>query len=131
MLRAITLLFVIHAGAFACRCIEPPVGTAYKGASAVAMVKVLSTSPSSTAKGTLIEASVSESWKHTVSGIVKITTDTDCAYPVKANEEYLLFLVQDKAGNYSTGLCLGNYPKALSGKAVAWLRKNSIPNGKR
>jgi hypothetical protein len=125
MIRPVALLFLTCASTFACRCTEPPIQTAYKSASAVAMVKVLSTSPGSTPTGTVIEASVSESWKQAVSGTIKIGTDTDCAYQVKAGEEYLLFLVRDPAGNYSTGRCMGNHERASSEKAVVWLRKNA------
>jgi hypothetical protein len=131
MLRSVGLFLLVAGSAFACRCVEPPVGTAYKGASTVTMVKVLSTSPGSTPTGTVIEAAVSASWKHPVSGTIKISTDTDCAYPVKVGGEYLLFLVQDQAGGYSTGLCMGNLAKASSGKAVSWLRKNGSTNNSR
>ncbi len=119
------LLLSLTGNAVACRCTEPPVWTAYKGAEAVVMAKVISTSPGNTPTATLIKAEIIESWKQSVSGVVNITTDTDCAYAVKVGNEYLLFLVEDGAGNYSTGECMGNHAKATSARAVTWLRRHA------
>lgn len=118
------LLLTLTSHAYACRCTEPPVWKAYKGAAAVVMAKVVSTGPGNTPTATVIKAEIIESWKQGVSGTLNITTDTDCAYAVAVGKEYLLFLARDQAGNYSTGECMGNHSKATAPRAVAWLRKH-------
>jgi len=130
VLRCAALFLFLASSAFACRCVEPPASTAYAHASTVVMVKVLSTLRGNTPTGVVVQAQVSESWKIPASGTISIATDTDCAYPFLVGEEYLLFLVKDQAGNYSTGRCMGNLVKASSAKSVAWLRTKAATKGK-
>jgi len=104
--------------------VEPSIQIAYRSESAVVVVKIVSTTPGGSPTGTLIRAEVLDAWKRQISVTININTDTDCAYPVKSGEDYLLFLAQDHSHHYSTERCFGNLEKATSANAVKWLREH-------
>lgn len=95
--------------AFACRCAEPPPATAYARAQAVVQGSVKKVIPAPEGVGGTAIVCVSRAWKTDVPAELAVTTVTDCAYPWAENEQYVLFLVRDSNGLYSTARCLGNH----------------------
>jgi len=115
----------------ACRCREQDSpAAAYNAAYAVAAGK-LSTlappAPNGNVEGTF---QVDRVWKAAVPSSVRITTGTDCAFPFVAGESYLLFLIRNADGTFTTGRCMGNRTLAGARAFLAWLDKNGAQEKK-
>ena len=119
----LTLLFSPSPAA-ACRCKEPNTSGAYKRADIVAIARVLEIVPNAHLDGVTATLSVLRSWKGAVP--VRITADsgTSCRYPFRVGEEFLLFILRDAQGSFSTARCRGNKPAAEAGPSVRWLERH-------
>jgi hypothetical protein len=109
----------------ACRCLEPSsAAAAYRGADAAVVGKVLSVAPGSATDESEAVIEVEEAWKARMLKTVHISTGTDCAFNFTKGASYLLFLVRDADGRYSTERCMGNREISKAASFLAWLRKN-------
>jgi len=110
--------------ALGCRCTEPSTGVAYKRADAVARVHVLSGATETADHAFATRVQVTKSWKRTLPEEITVITGEDCAYPLAAGKEYILFLSGDGT-TYGTYLCRGNRGISEAKPVWEWLDKNT------
>ena len=110
--------------ALACRCLEPLAKDAYAGAYVVIQARVIEVVPAPEGDGGIAILSVSQAWKRDIMERLAVMTVTSCAYPWQEGKEYILFLVRESTGLFSTARCLGNKPLAEAAELIRWLHKN-------
>lgn len=126
-LSAVAVRLTLPTPALACRCTEPEsTAAAYRAARAVVIAKVLELRP--TADGFTAMLSVIQAWKQAVPRRTLVASRTTCKYDLQPDGEYLLYLVHDPKmlegktdGTYTTGICLGNKPRAKASESIRWL----------
>ncbi len=122
------ILFGLPAPTWGCRCSPTvPAKTAYHRAAIVVVAKVVKVVPDPAIKGIAADLSVSEVWKTDLSPNITVRSGTSCRYEMKADTEYLLYLLKEPDGSYSTSKCLGNSRLDVAQKALKWLRANGKP----
>lgn len=108
----------------ACRCLEPSsAAAAYRRADAAVIGKVIAVEAGSAPAESEAVIEVAEAWKSTMLKTVRISTSTDCAFGFAKGASYLLFVLRDGSGSYSTARCMGNREVAKAGSFLTWLRK--------
>jgi len=109
----------------ACRCLEPSsAAAAYRSADAAVIGKVLAVEPGTGTDESQAIIEIEEAWKSEMAKTVRISTGTDCAFRFAKGGSYLLFLLRDAAGRYSTERCMGNREIGKATSFLTWLRKN-------
>jgi|GEM_PF-5549123 hypothetical protein len=114
--------------ALACRCVPPALAAAYEQADAVAEVRIVAVSSPSADGSISAEGEVVAAWKTRLPNPIRIVTGEDCAYPMKANTIYLLYLSKgrDVWGTYE---CRGNRVLGKAHAALHWLGRHGVSGG--
>lgn len=127
-LRTIVACFMVacfaQSEALACRCLEPGARDAYAGAYAIIQARVTEVVPAPEGDGGIAILVVSQAWKRDVPEKLAVITITNCAYPWQEGKEYILFLLRESTGLFSTARCLGNRPVGEAAWLIRWLHKN-------
>ncbi len=120
----LTFMFLPLPAALACRCVEPSLKTAYARADAVAQVRIYQVSEPSSDGTVTAQAEVLNSWKTKLPSRIQIWTGEDCAYALRAEEHYVLYLSRgdDRWGTYK---CRGNRIGANAAATVSWLNRHT------
>jgi len=109
--------------AWGCRCVEPDIKNSYKRADAVALIHI--TAIANGNDGSVrAQGEVLRNWKSALQTKLEVWTGDDCAYHLKIEHTYLLYLQRDKDGRLSTYICKGNRENAHAARYVEWLDKN-------
>jgi hypothetical protein len=117
-------LVVAPLPALACRCREPPIGSAYRRASVVVLAEAIEVRGLPEIQGQEVKLRVIQTWKADARAIVTIVTGSDCAYSINRGETYLLFLVSAPPGGLTTGKCMGDVPEGMAKVSLAWLSRH-------
>src|SRR5215472_10544775 len=105
----LVLLFAIsfRGMALACRCVDPSLKAAYTKADAVVQVRIDEVSDPLQDGTVTAQAEVLSSWKTKVPHKIQLWTGEDCAYPLRKQETYILYLSR-AADRWGTYKCRGN-----------------------
>ena len=128
MKTILCLIFVgssfLVSSAYACRCVAPTHISAYTDADIVvkAVVKDVIITPSGEGSTGILE--VSQSWKSDSPVRLAVSSLTNCSFPWEKDKEYVLYLIMDSTGLYSTGRCLGNISIDDAKQTLEWLKNN-------
>jgi len=79
--------------------------------------------PMPSGEGSTAVVSVKASWKTSSPARLIINTFTSCAFNWKTGGEYILFLIKESNGLYSTDRCVGSR-LANDLKAIQWLNQH-------
>ncbi|MGI8743138.1 MAG: hypothetical protein ACR2NN_11330 [Bryobacteraceae bacterium] len=117
------LAFAIYVEpALGCRCTEPSLPSAYKRADSVAQVRIDKVSPSSSDGTVTAQGEIVTAWKTSLPPHVEIVTGEDCAYPLKAQGTYILYLSKGDTA-WGTYKCRGNRALGEADRTVRWLKR--------
>lgn len=112
--------------ALGCRCIEPSLQSAYKRADSIAQVRIDKVSVPSSDGTVIAQGETVTTWKTSLPSHVEIVTGEDCAYPLKAQETYILYLSKGET-SWGTYKCRGNRSLREAGRTVRWLKRYGHP----
>jgi hypothetical protein len=112
--------------ALGCRCIEPSLQNAYKRADSIAQVRIDKVSVPSSDGTVIAQGEIVTTWKMSLPSRVEIVTGEDCAYPLKAQETYILYLSKGET-SWGTYKCRGNRSLGEAGRTVRWLKRYGHP----
>ncbi len=108
-----------------CRCIEPSLQGAYKRADSVAQVRIDKVSAPSSDGTVTAQGEILKTWKANLPSHVEIITGEDCAYPLKAQETYILYLSKGNA-SWGTYRCRGNRRMEKAADTIRWLNRYGL-----
>jgi hypothetical protein len=115
--------------ALGCRCIEPSLQSAYKRADSIAQVRIDKVS-APTSDGTVTaQGEVLTTWKVSLPLHIEIVTGEDCAYPLKAQKIYILYLSKGDT-SWGTYKCRGNRSLREAGQTLRWLNRYGLSTDK-
>jgi hypothetical protein len=120
MLMLVTLIVPFEA--WACRCKEPTLYTAYARANAVAMVQVKEVI-TLTDGVVRVTGETLQSWKSDVPQSFHVFTGDDCMYALERNSIYLLYLTRGKGDDFGTYRCRGNRHESEAADSLLWLTR--------
>lgn len=133
----LTFFFILLSAtgdAFACRCTSPITSQSYKNADAVVLAKAVSVVEDRENQTQIATLTILEAWKKAIPSQLKVNAGGKvCGFFFKEGQEYIVYLISGKDGQYSTKNCIGNkylnnpeLPLSFGKSArddIAWLRR--------
>ncbi len=111
--------------AYACRCKQPSMQEAYDASALVVQANVSDFATMPSGEGNVAILKVKQAWKKQAPGKISVISLTNCHYSWEVAKEYIVFLMEESNGMYSTDRCMGNLSSESSEDAVKWLEENS------